>query len=137
MKEQKGITLVALVITIIVLLILAGVSLSIISGDDGILTNASKAKDETAASTAKEAVAMKIQTLMSEYYEGVYVSNTISSDTYATVGAYITDKMSALSTISGYTISVSGTTIELSDGDLKDGQTVTGTLSADGSLSWD
>ncbi len=37
-KERKGITLIALVITIIVLLILAGVSISMLIGDNGILT---------------------------------------------------------------------------------------------------
>lgn len=47
MRKQKGITLVALVITIIVLLILAGVSISMISGDDGIATRASEAKQQT------------------------------------------------------------------------------------------
>ena len=41
LKDQKGITLVALVITIIVLLILAGVSLSLVVGDNGILGRAS------------------------------------------------------------------------------------------------
>ncbi len=38
MKREKGITLIALVITIVVLLILAGVSLSLVIGNDGILT---------------------------------------------------------------------------------------------------
>ena len=46
-KYQKGITLIALVITIIVLVILAGVTISALSGDNGILTNASKSKIET------------------------------------------------------------------------------------------
>lgn len=40
LKEQKGITLVALVITIIVLLILAGVTISLVLGDNGILNHA-------------------------------------------------------------------------------------------------
>lgn len=39
-KEQKGVTLIALVITIIVLLILAGVSIAMLTGDNGILTKA-------------------------------------------------------------------------------------------------
>ena len=41
-REQKGITLVALVITIIVLLILAGVTIAALSGPNGILSNAVK-----------------------------------------------------------------------------------------------
>ena len=53
MKKQKGITLIALVITIVVLLILSGVSISMIVGQNGVLSNAqnsviadAKAKEE-------------------------------------------------------------------------------------------
>ena len=46
-KKNKGITLIALVITIIVLLILAGVSIAMLTGENGILTQAQKAKEET------------------------------------------------------------------------------------------
>lgn len=42
MRNQKGITLVALVVTIVVLLILAGTSIAMLSGDSGIITNAQK-----------------------------------------------------------------------------------------------
>ncbi len=43
MKNQKGITLIALVVTIVVLLILAGTSIAMLTGDNGIITNAQKA----------------------------------------------------------------------------------------------
>ena len=46
-KGNKGITLIALVITIIVLLILAGVTIAALSGDNGILKRAAEAKQET------------------------------------------------------------------------------------------
>ena len=46
-NKQKGITLIALVITIIVLLILAGVSISMLTGENGILNQASKAAVQT------------------------------------------------------------------------------------------
>ena len=46
-KSTKGITLIALVITIVILLILAGVSIAMLTGDNGILTQAQKAKEET------------------------------------------------------------------------------------------
>ena len=46
-SKNRGITLIALVITIIVLLILAGVSIATLTGQNGILTNATKAKEET------------------------------------------------------------------------------------------
>lgn len=42
--SNKGITLIALVITIIVLLILAGISIAMLTGDNGLLTKASDAK---------------------------------------------------------------------------------------------
>ena len=51
-KMQTGITLIALVITIIVLLILAGVSIAMLTGNNGILTQAKSAKENT--QTAKE-----------------------------------------------------------------------------------
>ena len=46
-KTSNGITLIALVITIIVLLILAGVTITTLTGDNGILKQADKAKTET------------------------------------------------------------------------------------------
>ena len=45
--KNKGITLIALVITIIVLLILAGISIAMLTGENGILTKADEAKRET------------------------------------------------------------------------------------------
>ena len=47
MKKNKGITLVALVVTIVILLILAGVSINLVVGDNGIITQARKAREET------------------------------------------------------------------------------------------
>ena len=45
-KKNGGITLIALVVTIIVLIILAGVSISMLTGQNGILTRAAKAKEK-------------------------------------------------------------------------------------------
>ena len=59
-KKNKGITLIALVITIIVLLILAGVSIAMLTGDNGILSQAQKAKSETSISTEKEALEIQV-----------------------------------------------------------------------------
>lgn len=52
--HNKGITLIALVITIIVLLILAGVTIATLAGENGILTNATAAREETRYATIKE-----------------------------------------------------------------------------------
>ena len=59
-KTNKGITLIALVITIIVLLILAGVTIAMLTGDNGILTKANNSKNETAKATAKEKVQTEV-----------------------------------------------------------------------------
>ncbi len=55
-KRQTGITLIALVITIIVLLILAGVSIATLTGDNGILKQANQAKENTNSKAAWEKV---------------------------------------------------------------------------------
>ena len=59
-KKNKGITLIALVITIIVLLILAGVSIATLTGDNGILTKAQNVKDLTNEKTAEEEVQIEV-----------------------------------------------------------------------------
>ena len=53
-KEMKGITLVALVVTIVVLLILAGVSINTVLGDDGIIKKAKEAAETTKRVSAEE-----------------------------------------------------------------------------------
>ena len=53
-KEMKGITLVALVVTIVVLLILAGVSINTVLGDDGIIKKAKDAAEATKRASAEE-----------------------------------------------------------------------------------
>ena len=55
-KEMKGITLVALVVTIVVLLILAGVSINTVLGDDGIIKKAKEEAEKTAAAQEKEMI---------------------------------------------------------------------------------
>lgn len=57
-KGKRGVTLIALVITIIVLLILAGVALSALTGDSGILNNAEKAKENTEIANEKELIGL-------------------------------------------------------------------------------
>ena len=56
MKNNKGITLVALVVTIVVLLILAGVSINSVLGENGIITKAKDAAEKTAAAQEKEMI---------------------------------------------------------------------------------
>ena len=66
-KKQKGITLIALVITIIVLLILAGISISLVFGENGILKQAQNAVSSQKAGTAKEEVGFAWSSCQTEY----------------------------------------------------------------------
>ena len=68
LKEQKGITLVALIITIIVMLILAGVSISLVVGQGGVLTQAQDVEPKQMIASAKEAVALANADIMAIYY---------------------------------------------------------------------
>ena len=69
-EAQKGITLIALVITIIVLLILAGVSIAMLTGQNGILTQANNAKNETELASAKEKVELAVIGAISQTRDG-------------------------------------------------------------------
>ena len=59
-NRNKGITLIALIITIIVLLILAGVTLSMVMGDSGLFNKANNASEQTKISNAKEIIRMQV-----------------------------------------------------------------------------
>ena len=63
---KNGITLIALVITIIVLLILAGVTIATLTGDNGILTKAQNAKTQNDKATVKEKVDLAIAASLDE-----------------------------------------------------------------------
>ena len=66
LKQKKGITLIALVITIIVLLILAGISISMLSGDNTILQKATDAKQTSERAEAKEQAQMDIMAYIAD-----------------------------------------------------------------------
>ena len=65
-KEEKGITLIALVITIIVLLILAGIAISMLSGENGILKQAVKSKDQMEKAQAEEIAGLAYSEILME-----------------------------------------------------------------------
>ena len=68
MRNQKGITLIALVITIIVLLILAGVSIAMLTGENGILTQANNSRYSTAKAEAVERINLALNAVKSQIY---------------------------------------------------------------------
>lgn len=84
MKNQKGITLVALVITIVVLLILAGVTISMVMGPNGVLTNSQIAKEKSAKGTANDALSTALSSISTNYYA---VSNSTAAAPIGSVTA--------------------------------------------------
>ena len=75
-KEAKGITLIALVITIIVLLILAAVSIATLTGENGILSQAGNAQIATRASEVEE----RVNLWKSEKEASNYTDTTVKED---------------------------------------------------------
>lgn len=63
MKNQKGITLIALVVTIVVLLILAGTSIAMLSGENGIITQAKEAQVANVEGDVVEKIDMAYNTI--------------------------------------------------------------------------
>ena len=72
--KERGITLIALVITIIVLLILAGVSIAMLTGENGILSQAQRAKSETENAAKNEAAILdEYNNTLNNYINGVSI----------------------------------------------------------------
>ena len=89
-KKEKGITLIALVITIIVLLILAGISIATLTGQNGILTQAKSAKEQTDEKGAYEEVQLEVAGSFDD--GGNYSSSLAKSNLENNLKATVTDK---------------------------------------------
>ncbi len=80
-KNKNGITLIALVITIIVLLILASVSIAMLTGENGILTQAQRAKEETDKASNIEEIKLAIeQAKMEDTLDTIDFNNAIKEE---------------------------------------------------------
>ena len=88
LKINKGITLIALVITIIVLLILAGVTIATLTGDNGILTKAQNSKEKNAQKTVEEQINLAVQA--SKINEGLVIDKDILEQELTNNGIEIT-----------------------------------------------
>ena len=82
--RNKGITLIALVVTIIVILILSGISLSILTGNNGILSKTQEAKEKTAEAQNIEIISMAL-------YEKQIDDNFNSNENKRTLENYISE----------------------------------------------
>ena len=65
-NKQRGITLIALVVTVIVLIILAGVSIAMLVGENGIITQAQRAEEATTQAMQKEAIELAVASVQAQ-----------------------------------------------------------------------
>lgn len=86
MRNNKGITLIALVVTIIVLLILAGVSIAMLTGDNGILKQSRKAKTDTANAEAVERINMELNAMRAKILAGTAIADGDKSTMMTNLG---------------------------------------------------
>ena len=146
-NNNKGITLVALVITIIVLLILAGVTIASLSGDNGILTRGAESKEATEIGEAKDQVNLAINEGTTEYYAKKYAATPAGTEKKSTEIIAAIDKVcgtsaSASGKIGNVTVkkATSGsTTYTLSTPKATNTLTLTVTIAegeTDGNISW-
>ena len=91
LKNKKGITLIALVITIIVLLILAGVTIATLTGENGILTRASEASEKTSIGQEIEQIKLAILDVTSDNLETSDSSDWTSSELLSVLESEIPD----------------------------------------------
>lgn len=131
MKNQKGITLIALVITIIVLLILAGITIALLTGDNGLITKSQKAASDTAVAEAKEKATVNVAAAYADYMEAKYTNSTGAVPTAKfTETTYVT----GLAAVNGaYTVASGVITITPKTSANK---TVQGTITDTGSITW-
>lgn len=87
MKKENGITLIALVITIIVLLILAGVSIAMLTGDNGILNKATDASQKTLAAEAEEAIKLAVNVVIADKLDPSVTDQTKKAISFANIEA--------------------------------------------------
>ena len=92
-KEEKGITLIALVITVIVILILAGVSISMIAGNNGVMQRAGSATEAQKDAEEDEQVKMAVMTAIA--------SDSLAKLTDANLRTAITDTFGSVDGLSG------------------------------------
>ena len=130
-RKEKGITLIALIITIIVLLILAGVTINALSGNDSTPAKAQEATQKTDISSAKEDCILTATTAKTDALQATYVANNANK----TIAQSVIDEL-----IKKNNTNVGSATIEVAqDGTVTistAGYEVIGTVDENGTLTF-
>ena len=118
-KGEKGITLVALVVTIVVLLILAGVSISLVVGQNGLITKAKETQEAQDKAYARDVVETALKAVEIDVLSGTKTTAAVSdviaamgtdAKTKFTAGADANTITYAASASKSYTVTVNLTT---------------------------
>jgi len=162
LKNKKGITLIALVITIIVLLILAGVSIMTLAGDNGLLNRTTSAKEKTEQAGVMENIKLAYQNALIGRYannednqaiarqiesdlKGIYgqdsgVTVTEENGVYTVTtpdGRYTIDASGSVSRLEGLTISQTSLNLQKREGETPTATAITATkYGIEGTVSW-
>lgn len=99
MKRNNGITLIALVVTIVVLLILAGISIGVLTGDNGIITQAKEGKDSAEISEEKEVISVSAVQAMNEDAIGNLKQNKLQEKLDTNTGNGATEVIDSVDTL--------------------------------------
>ena len=128
MKNQKGITLIALVITIIVLLILAGITIAMLTGENGLLTKSTAAAADSKVAAAKEEATLEIQKQYADCVEAFYKNTSnVGGSTHPSL-------TTTAASGTNWSINTSNAiTISVKDGK---GRDVSGAVSSTGVITW-
>ena len=136
--NQKGITLIALVITIIVLLILAGVSIAMLTGENGILTRTNEAKVSQIEGQVREEINLAVQAAKMYAEQKAVETDTdfLAEEQEATI---VTEMQKDWTTPKGYTVTaregavnIKYTTPDYEAATNHDGANITVTITLDG-----
>ena len=136
-KGNKGITLIALVITIIVLLILAGVTIAQITSQDSAPQKAAEAKRANEIGAAKDEATMLASNYVQEYMEKKYVQNIRTEEALPEiVGDYVAQQFSLRASNEGsYDYSTEGRILTITSKTANE-ELAIGTIMDDGIITW-
>ena len=134
-NKQKGITLIALIITIIVLLILAGVTISTLSGNNSATQKAAEAEEKNAIGQAKEEIEMGAMDALLNYY--TYGTSSVGTSKQIIIEQKATDTLENIKNIEKNILSTSNVntedhTIIINTRSLS----VTGVIEDNGTITW-
>ena len=160
LKRNKGITLIALVVTIIVLLILAGISINMLMGQNGILSKATTAKTQTESTNARDELALAITSLGMDYHingqggtfrdyifsheaelkkelgsDDVTLNKTENTITYK--GKIFTvNEDGSIEAVDGIALTDTKKTLQIVDGTAEEATLTANLINLDGSITW-